>query len=82
MKLMAANKHQPLFPIELMAKDLSYAQDWARQQKSDSSALDLAYQTFPALSRGWGDQHVTAIAKHIDGTAKRSTSSSSKFSPV
>lgn len=64
MKLMATNHHQPLFPIDLMVKDLGYAQDWARQQRSDSSALDLAYQTFSqALSRGWGDQHVTAIAK-------------------
>lgn len=62
--LMASNNHNPLFPIELVEKDFSYMQSFAKSVGSDSvvtaSAL-LVYQD--AIDKGLKENNISGVIK-------------------
>lgn len=64
MKLMAAGQHDPLFPVELLDKDLRYALRVAEDAGTEAPLVSAAQtQTARADAAGLGGQNMTAVAR-------------------
>ncbi|WP_412062414.1 NAD(P)-dependent oxidoreductase [Rubrivirga sp. IMCC45206] len=64
MRLMAAGDDDPLFPVDLLEKDLRYALGMAAAAGVDAPAVDAARATFArAQAAGLGDRNMTAVAR-------------------
>ena len=69
MRLMAGGQHDPLFPIDLLEKDLGYAAGVAAAAGTDAPATETARATFQrAQADGLGGQNMTAVARLYDET--------------
>ena len=61
---MIERKFAPMFPIELVAKDLSYALNTARTNKINLPLTEKALSIFDsAIRQGYGDDNITGIAR-------------------
>ena len=61
---MIAGQFAPLFPIELVAKDLNYAIASARANSAKLPLVEAAHQVYTsAIERGHGDSNITGIAR-------------------
>lgn len=64
MRLMAAGQDAPLFPVDLLEKDLRYALGMATEAGTDAPAVGTARATFArAQAAGLGDRNMTAVAR-------------------
>ncbi len=70
-RLMAADAHAPLFPIDLVAKDLRYARATALEQGGPASLVTAAGHVFEsARSAGLGASNISGVARlHAAATA-------------
>ena len=60
----AAGRFEPLFPIDLVEKDLRYGQALAASGGTASPATSAARETFArAQEAGLGGQNITAVAR-------------------
>ena len=67
MRLMAEGAHDPLFPVDLLEKDLGYAAGVAADAGTDAPAVAAARATFQkAQAAGLGDRNMTAVARLYD----------------
>ena len=61
---MVKRQFSPLFPIELVEKDLNYALKTAQQDRGKLPLVDAAHQIFSqAIAQGYGDRNITGVAK-------------------
>jgi 3-hydroxyisobutyrate dehydrogenase len=61
---MLAEKYEPLFPIEMVEKDLSYVVKTARAGGSDAPVAEAVRKVFAeGISEGLADLNMTAIVK-------------------
>ena len=67
--LIVAGKHEPLFPIDLVEKDLRYAVAAARAVDASLPTVDASRQSYADAQRaGHGDANISAIARlYVDG---------------
>ncbi|WP_412070375.1 NAD(P)-dependent oxidoreductase [Rubrivirga sp. IMCC43871] len=64
MRLMTEGQDAPLFPIDLLEKDLRYALGMATESGTDAPAVATARATFArAQAAGLGDRNMTAVAR-------------------
>ncbi|MEO0988280.1 MAG: NAD(P)-dependent oxidoreductase [Cyanobacteria bacterium J06639_14] len=62
--LMMANKHAPLFPIELVAKDFSYALQTATAFDALMPATTAICQVYQdAIAKGYGSDNITGVVQ-------------------
>lgn len=62
--LMVRQEYSPLFPVELVAKDLGYARAEAQRQGSSAPMAAAAAEVFEtATVRGYGGENLVAVAK-------------------
>ena len=67
MRLMADQKHDPLFPVDLLDKDLRYALHVAAEAESPAPLVSAARAQFEAAAEaGLGGQNMTAVATLYD----------------
>lgn len=67
LRLMAAGQHAPLFPVDLLDKDLRYALHVAAEADSPAPLVSAARAQFEAAGEaGLGDQNMTAVATLYD----------------
>ena len=68
--LMAAGADDPLFPVDLLEKDLGYALGLAADAGAEVPAVETARATFQrAQAAGLGGKNMTAVARLYDGKA-------------
>ncbi len=68
LRLMAAGQHDPLFPVDLIEKDLGYALGMAADAGTQAPTVAAARATFErAQADGLGGQNMTAVARLSDG---------------
>ena len=61
---MIAEKFSPLFPIELVEKDLGYLSATAAEQEAEVPVGQLARQVFQrAIAKGYGTDNITGVAQ-------------------
>lgn len=66
-KLMAAKKYDPMFPIELVEKDLSYGLKLAKSVKLKVPVLDVVRSVYAqAKAHGYGDDNIVGVAQLFD----------------
>jgi len=66
-KLMAAKKYDPMFPIELVEKDLSYGLKLAEKVKLKIPVLDVVRSVYAqAKAHGYGDDNIVGVAQLFD----------------
>lgn len=62
--LMVVNRHAPLFPIELVEKDLRYLIDTAQGLNASTPASTAIYQIYQAaIAKGHSDDNITGVAQ-------------------
>jgi 3-hydroxyisobutyrate dehydrogenase len=63
-EMMLAEKYDPLFPVEMVEKDLSYVVETARSGNTEVPIAEAARKVFAkAIDEGLGDLNMTAIVK-------------------
>ena len=63
-KLIAAEAYAPLFPVELVEKDLDYGAKTASASGGEAPMTAAAREVYArALASGWGSENIHAIAK-------------------
>jgi 3-hydroxyisobutyrate dehydrogenase len=63
-KLMAAKKYEPMFPIELVEKDLGYGLKLAENAKLKIPVLDVVRSVYgQAKANGYGDDNIVGVAQ-------------------
>lgn len=63
-RLIASQSFEPLFPINLVAKDLEYMQDLARRQHASISVLDATHACYQlAQTQDYGADNISGVAK-------------------
>ena len=63
-KLMAAKKYEPMFPIELVEKDLSYGLKLAENVKLKLPVLEAVRSVYAqAKAHGYGDDNIVGVAQ-------------------
>ena len=68
-KAMVAGNFAPLFPIELVSKDLEYAIASAQMNQIKLPSVVAAHQTYTtAVQQGYGSDNITGIAQLYPGT--------------
>jgi 3-hydroxyisobutyrate dehydrogenase-like beta-hydroxyacid dehydrogenase len=66
-KLMAAKKYDPMFPIELVEKDLSYGLKLAENAKLKLPVLDVVRSVYgQAKAQGFGGDNIVGVAQLLD----------------
>ena len=61
---MVSGKFAPLFPIDLVAKDMSYAIKTARANNATLPLVETTYKVCAeAIARGYGDDNITGLVK-------------------
>jgi 3-hydroxyisobutyrate dehydrogenase-like beta-hydroxyacid dehydrogenase len=66
-KLMAAKKYDPMFPIELVEKDLSYGLKLAEKVKLKIPVLEAVRSVYAqAKTHGYGDDNIVGVAQLFD----------------
>lgn len=66
-KLMAAHNYAPMFPIELVEKDLAYALDVARSFGLQTPTLGAAHSLYAAAGeRGYGQDNIVGVQQVFD----------------
>lgn len=61
---MVSGKFAPLFPIDLVAKDMSYAIKTARANDATLPLVETTYKVCTeAIARGYGDDNITGLVK-------------------
>jgi 3-hydroxyisobutyrate dehydrogenase-like beta-hydroxyacid dehydrogenase len=67
MRLMAADEHAPLFPVDLLEKDLRYALGMATEAGTEAPVVGSTRAAFQrAQAAGLGEQNMTAVARLYD----------------
>ncbi|MEM9980400.1 MAG: NAD-binding protein, partial [Cyanobacteria bacterium P01_D01_bin.2] len=67
--LMVANNHAPMFPIELVAKDFSYALQTATAIDTSMPATTAICQVYQdAIAKGYGRDNITGVAQLFSPT--------------
>jgi len=63
-QLIANENFQPFFPIHLVEKDLSYAQDLARQNAVEIPTIAATHASFQlAIEKGFGEDNIAGLAQ-------------------
>ena len=67
--LVVANKHAPLFPIDLVEKDFRYALSAARSVQAELPAVEAVHRIYESARQGGhGASNISAVAKlYLDG---------------
>ena len=66
--LILAGRHAPMFPIELVAKDLRYAEALAADVASELPSVAAARATYEAAAgAGFGELNITGVARIFGG---------------
>ena len=69
MRLMAADQHAPLFPVDLLEKDLRYALGMAAEAGVAAPVVGAARAAFrQAQAAGLGDHNMTAVSHLHDAS--------------
>ena len=64
---MIANKFAPLFPIELVEKDLSYAIQTAQRNNATLPLVEATQSVFAkAITQGYGEDNITGVVRLYD----------------
>jgi 3-hydroxyisobutyrate dehydrogenase len=67
--LMAAAQYMPLFPIDLVQKDLGYARTLAQELGIPTPTLDAVYGLYAdANARGYGNDNIVGVKQVIDAS--------------
>lgn len=68
-KLIAAGKYDPMFPIDLVEKDLRYVSRTAAELEAEAPLAASAHEVFARASRaGLGNHNIAGVAKQYLGT--------------
>jgi 3-hydroxyisobutyrate dehydrogenase len=66
-KLMAAQAYTPMFPIELVEKDLGYALDVARSLALKTPTLEAVHAVYAeAIAHGYGNANIVGVKQLFD----------------